>query len=250
METPYPKYFAKYYDKIYHSLRDGIDHEYFMNLIKECDGKVLEVGTGTGRFFSEALNAGSDIYGIDISPAMIDVLKTKIPADQHYRVSLQNLKNFKFDQKFKLIVAPFRTFMHLISVKDQFDALQNVWEHLEPGGSFVFDAFVPNLSILLNGIDKVKDFEQEVEPGLIVRRIVSSRSNLIDQITHVTFTFEFDDGKKVYTETWETDLRLFFRWELEHLMALSSFRIWNILGDFNGYPLQRDSKDFIVCCEK
>jgi SAM-dependent methyltransferase len=250
MKSLYPDYFAKYYDKIYHSLRDNVDHTYFMNLIKDCDGKVLEVGTGTGRFFSEALNAGSDIYGIDISPAMIDVLKTKIPADQQYRVSLQNLIDFKFDHKFNLIVAPFRTFMHLITVKEQFAALQNVWDYLEPGGSFVFDAFVPNLSILQNGIDKVKDFEQEVEPGLTVRRIASSKSNLIDQVTHVTFTFEFDNGKETKSETWETDLRFFFRWELDHLMALSSFRMWNILGDFNGNPLQSDSTDFIVCCEK
>jgi ubiquinone/menaquinone biosynthesis C-methylase UbiE len=44
----YPKNFARFYDTIYHHMRDGVDNEFFQNEIKRAGGKVLEIGVGTG----------------------------------------------------------------------------------------------------------------------------------------------------------------------------------------------------------
>jgi SAM-dependent methyltransferase len=249
MDHTYPDFFAKYYDKIYHQLRDSVDHEFYLKQISQTSGRVLEAGTGTGRFFSEALKTDADIYGIDISPAMIDVLKSKIPSEHHHRVSLQNIADFHFNFKFSLIIAPFRTFMHLVSIEEQMRALENIHAHLAKGGTFIFDLFVPSLDILLNGIKDQIDFEAEVEPDLIMRRIVNSKSDLIDQITYINFCFEFDDGKTCTKQEWNSCLRLFFRWELEHLLNQSPFKNWKIFGDFYGNPLSKDSKEFIVICK-
>ena len=46
----YPYYFARFYDLIYHKLRDGVDNQYFLDQIKQTNGKILEVGVGTGGF--------------------------------------------------------------------------------------------------------------------------------------------------------------------------------------------------------
>ncbi|MBN3036255.1 MAG: class I SAM-dependent methyltransferase [Bacteroidales bacterium] len=51
----------------------------------ESGGPVLETGTGTGRFFPDALGKGADIHGIDISPAMLDILKRRLPETEHHR---------------------------------------------------------------------------------------------------------------------------------------------------------------------
>lgn len=246
----YPEFFAKYYDRIYHGLRDDVDHRFYMEKILDCKGPVLEVGTGTGRFFNEALAKGADIYGIDVSPAMIEILREKLPEAEHSRVGLQSITDFRFNQKFKLIIAPFRVFMHLLTIEDQMQALRNVHEHLETGGTFLFDAFVPNLEILQHGISKMKDFEEEVEPGLILRRIVTSKSDLIAQVSHITFCFEFDNGKEITRKVWESDLRLFFRYELEHLMHQSPFSQTVIFGDMNGHGLNSNSREFVVEARK
>ncbi|MBA7575510.1 hypothetical protein ES708_17340 [subsurface metagenome] len=82
----YPDYFARFYDLIYHKLRDGVDNQYFLDQIKQTDGKILEVGVGTGRFFIDALTRDVDIYGFDISRSMVDVLKTKLSKTQQRRV--------------------------------------------------------------------------------------------------------------------------------------------------------------------
>ena len=50
MSYEYSENFARFYDVIYHHMRDGVDHAFFLNEISQIKGKVLEIGVGTGRF--------------------------------------------------------------------------------------------------------------------------------------------------------------------------------------------------------
>lgn len=250
METLYPNSFARFYDVIYHQQRDGVDNDFFQKKIKEAKGKVLEVGVGTGRMFAEALKNGADIYGIDISPEMLAVLKKKIPEDQHFRISLQNITDFRFNERFDLIIAPFRVMMHLESKEDQLRALNNVFDHLSDGGIFIFDAFIPDLKPLISGLKNVVDFDGEYEPGKKLRRIVSSKPDLLRQVINITFTLEWDEGGVRKTDVWNFPLRYYFRYELEHLVERSSFSKYRIAGDYNEKSLDEDSRDFIVSCCK
>ena len=63
MNALYPEFFARFYDLIYSSILSGKDTEYYLQKLREAHGPVLEVGTGTGRFFIEALNRGADMNG-------------------------------------------------------------------------------------------------------------------------------------------------------------------------------------------
>jgi SAM-dependent methyltransferase len=246
----YPNSFARFYDTIYHQVRDSTDHEFFLQEIRKTKGKVLEVGVGTGRMFSDALNLGADIYGLDISDSMIEVLKNKIPEDQHYRISLQNIVDFSFDFKFDLIIAPFRVIMHLLEKDEQIRALNNVYNHLNKNGQFIFDAFIPDLSQIINGLNNKLDFEGEYEPGKIIRRFASTTPSLIDQTITVNFHLEWQEDDGLKQDDWTLPMRFFFRFELEHLVERSSFENYRIIGDYNGNELNKESKDFIVICRK
>ena len=246
----YPVFFARFYDTIYDQVRDAKDHQYFMNRIFDTTGPILEIGVGTGRLFLDALNKGADIYGIDISPAMFEILKNKLPEKDHHRIEVQDICTFNLDQKFDLIIAPFRVFMHLLTVEDQFKALDRVFAHLNPDGSFIFDLFVPNLKMLHEGLDHVKDFEGEYSPGKKLTRYSSMQADLINQISHVTFKFVWDEDGLEKTEEWKTDLRFFFRYEIEHLIKQSKLKLVNIFGDFQKHELNKQSKEFIVVCKK
>lgn len=250
MADLYPEYFARFYDLIYHKVRDGVDNSFYLEKIKNTKGRILEVGTGTGRLLTEALKNGADVYGIDISPSMLDILKAKLTVDQFSRVSLQSIVDFKTDIRYDLIIAPFRVFMHLISKEDQLKALNNVYKYLTPGGKFIFDVFVPDLKPLINGLENVVDFEGEYEPGKRVKRMVSTKPDLINQIINITFRLEWNDDKSDYIQEWKTPLRFFFRYELEHLIERSQFKNFRISGDFMGNELNSDSKEFIIICRK
>jgi SAM-dependent methyltransferase len=250
MTHEYPKNYARFYDLIYHKQRDGVDNEYFQNEIKQTQGKILEIGVGTGRLFINALNQGADIYGLDISQSMIDVLYKKLNRDQYKRISLQNIIDFKFDFKFDLIIAPFRVIMHLLEKEEQIKAINNVYKHLNINGRFIFDAFVPDLNQLINGIDNQTDFEGEYESGKVIKRIVTTKPDLLNQIIHIKFRLEWDEDNKVKHEDWMVPLRFFFRYELEHLIERSKFEKYKILGDYQGNVLNNKSKEFIIICEK
>ena len=250
MTHEYPKNYARFYDLIYHQQRDGVDNEYYQNEIKQTKGKILEIGVGTGRLFINALNQGADIYGLDISQSMIDVLYKKLNRDQYKRISLKNIIDFSFDFKFDLIIAPFRVIMHLLEKDEQIRAINNVYKHLNTNGRFIFDVFVPDLTQLINGIDNYIDFEGEYDSGRKIKRIISTRPDLINQMIHIKFRLEWDEDNELKHEDWMIPLRFFFRYELEHLIERSNFNRYKILGDYQGNELNQKSKDFIIICRK
>ena len=244
----YPDFFARFYDVIYEEVRSEADHDYFMRQISNTEGPVLEVGVGTGRFFLEALNRGADIYGVDISPAMIDVLKAKLPSDKHGRIRLADVCTLNDGPVYQLIVAPFRVFMHFLTIDKQLEALRAMHGMLLPGGRLVFDLFVPNLKMIHEGLVNHLDFEGEHEPGKLLRRYSSMTADPVNQISRVTFRLEWEEGSKIQSRTWVTELRFFFRYELEHLLHRSAFNRFSVYGDFNESAPGPESREFIVEC--
>jgi SAM-dependent methyltransferase len=246
----YPEYIARFYDLIYVKLRNSVDHDFFMKKIKDSRGPVLEVGVGTGRFFTDALNRGIDIYGIDTSVEMLRVLKKKIKKSEYHRISRQDVVSMKLDRKFNLIIAPFRVFSHLLEIQDQLQALDRIYEHLDPGGEFIFDVFVPDLALLLNGVDNFTDFDGEHEPGKILKRIITAKSDLVNQVSHVKMKFIWDIETGKAEKEWDFKFRFYFRYELEHLIARSKLTLSKVFGDYKGNPLGEDSKEFVVVCKR
>lgn len=250
MKSEYPPAFARFYDQIYHFHRDDVDNKWFQEQISSVKGKILEVGCGTGRLLMEAHKNGADIYGIDISQPMIDILLSKMDKKNYNRISRQNILDFRFDFKFDLVIAPFRVMMHMLEKKDQLKALDNVYNNLNEGGRFIFDAFIPDLNYLVKGFNNHTDYEGEYEPGKKLRRIVSTTPDLITQTIDINFRIEWDESGRENVEQWSIPLRFFFRYELEHLVERSKFNKYKILGDYHGGGLNRESKEFVVICEK
>ncbi len=250
MDDLYSSAFARFYDLIYSKIRSDVDTRFFLNKIKEAKGPVLEVGVGTGRFFLEALKEGADIYGIDISPAMLDILKTRIDKKDHYRISRQDIRNFKTRFPLSLVIAPFRVLMHLVKPADQIKALNHIYDNLVDKGTFIFDLYIPNPGLLASGMDEVMDFEGEFEPGNVIRRFVTSHSDLVTQVNHLSMRFDWNEGEHTFSETWNSELRFFFRFELEYLLQQSKFKSYSIFGDYLESPLSTGSKEFVVVCRK
>lgn len=246
----YPDFVARFYDVIYKKVRSGVDTEYFMDKILSAGGKVLEIGVGTGRFFIDALAKGADIYGIDISENMINVLKNKLAPENHYRIITGDATHMKLDFKFNLIIAPFRVFSHILETDSQILFLNNVYNHLSDNGRFIFDLFVPSPKLMAEGIDNVTDFEGEYEPGKKVRRIVSSKTDIVNQLLYVTMKFIWDEDNKQIEKEWKFQMRIFFRHELEYLIKLSKLNLVNIYGDYRENPLNSESKEFIIFCTR
>jgi len=246
--SAYPDFVARFYDVVYRQVRDAADKPYYVNKLVSCSGPSLEVGIGTGRIFIEALDRGADVYGTDKSAEMLAVLRDKLDPRHHHRVHQSDLVDMELGKRFELIIAPFRVFSHIIDIDDQIKALNCVFEHLLPGGVFIFDLYVPNLKLLIDGLPPSTDFDGEYAPGKRLSRITFATSDLITQITSVTMKFDWEEEGQQHTYEWSFPMRFFFRYELEHLIAHSKLKLKAIYGDFAESPLDASSREFLIHC--
>ena len=249
MSEPYPEVVARFYDAVYAEVRDGTDNDFYLGRMAAAGGPVLEIGAGTGRLLREALRREVDAWGIDVSPAMVERCRAQLAPSQRDRVSVADAVTMRLGHCFALIVAPFRVLSHVAPVEDQLRLLDTVHEHLVPGGAFVFDLYVPNLKLLLEGLGERCDFDGEWTPGRRLRRLVSSDpADLARQTNHVRMTFVWDEEDGERRDTWEFDMRFYFRFEIEHLVARSKLRLAALHGDFAGGPLTAESRELVVVC--
>ena len=251
MAVDYPEFVARFYDTVYASLRDGVDNTYYLNKAVAADGPVLEIGVGTGRLFRAARAQGVDAWGIDVSPAMVARLHERLDVNERHRVAVGDGTRMELGRRFALALAPFRVLSHVGEVADQLRFLERVHAHLQPGGTFIFDLFVPSLPMLATGMPPTVDFDGEWKPGRYLRRTVEAHSDLITQVTHVRMGFDWqeDDGRELHDE-WTFEMRFFFRWEIEHLLARSPLERVAIHGDFEEGSLGPESREFVVVCRR
>ena len=79
--TPYDD--GALYDLFFERLDYGLD--FYLGLARSKGGPVLDVACGTGRVLLPMLEAGFDVDGVDLFPAMIERLREKAAARAHHR---------------------------------------------------------------------------------------------------------------------------------------------------------------------
>lgn len=133
---------AEFYDLIYY---DRYDLEFYLNEARNARGPVLEIGCGTGRIMLKMLQEGIDVTGIDLSQKMLDVLKSKAKSMGLYpKAFVGDMRTFKLDNEFNLIVIPYRSFLHLLNDGDRKIALLNFQKHLKKGGRLIIHTYNPS----------------------------------------------------------------------------------------------------------
>jgi len=121
---------AEFYNDIYAFRKQEVD--FYAAKAREQQGPILEVGCGTGRVTLSLLATGEEIYGIDASPAMLQILRQKLASRPELLPHFYegDMRHFDLGRKFQQMFVPFRTFLHLDTVDEQLAALRNFAKHL------------------------------------------------------------------------------------------------------------------------
>lgn len=106
-------------------------------------GPALELGIGTGRIALPLAARGIRVDGIDLSPAMVDQLRTRPGGDQ-LAVTIGDFADVPVTGTYRLIFVVFNTLFNLLSQADQLRCFENVAAHLTDDGSFVVEAYTPD----------------------------------------------------------------------------------------------------------
>jgi SAM-dependent methyltransferase len=136
----YVKY-AAVYDVLFADLLD--DEQFYSKAAAAClrpGEPLLELGTGTGRLAERLLEAGHALVGVDVSAAMLDKAQAKLAGyGDRYRGVHADVGAMSLGRTFSLAIVPYGTMAHFLTDEDRTRAFRAVFEHLEPGGTFVFD---------------------------------------------------------------------------------------------------------------
>jgi len=108
-------------------------------------GRALELGIGTGRLALPLQQSGVEVEGIDSSRAMVDRLHSK-PGGKEIPVVMGNFADVAVDGQYSLIYVLVNTFYALLTQDEQVLCFRNVAQHLSPEGSFVIEAFIPDVT--------------------------------------------------------------------------------------------------------
>jgi SAM-dependent methyltransferase len=117
-------------------------------LAKLASGRrVLEFAVGSGRVALPLTDRGVEVAGIELSQPMIDVMRAK-PGSDRISVVCGDMANTRVDGAFGLVYLVFNTITNLLTQDAQVACFENAAAHLEPGGCFVIETFVPALQRL------------------------------------------------------------------------------------------------------
>jgi SAM-dependent methyltransferase len=239
--------------------RSRPDVDFYVDEARFTEGKILEVGCGTGRVLIPVARLGKEITGVDSSPRMLEQCKLRLdrePQEVRERATLiqADMRELDLGTRFSLITIPFRPFQHLIAVSDQIAALQAIHRHLEPGGRLVFDVFNPNIKYLLEDRSEEREDTAEVElpDNRSFRRTVRVAAvHIVDQYSEAELIY-YVRGADGSTQRLVHGflMRWYWLYELEHLLARCNFRVRAVFGDFNRSPLTDESPEMIFIADR
>lgn len=112
--------------------------------------RTLELAIGTGRVALPLAEKGLDISGIEASTEMVDILHRK-PGGEDIPVAIGDMADVEIDGHFGFAFLIFNTLFNLISQDAQLRCFANVANHLDSGGAFLIEAFVPDVAQFRDG---------------------------------------------------------------------------------------------------
>ncbi len=241
---------SEFYD--YHA--DQNDRDFYLGYAKNTTGKILDLGCGTGRILIPIAKTGKKITGIDNSEHMLKICKDKIDKEfnsKEKNISLKNISlknislikadisNFEIKDIFSLAIIPFGPFNCLTSTSEQIGCLTCINKHLKSKGLLVFEIWYPNNYELFkseHGFHVVKNqpyFKmpdgRKVQWG-IYNTSVDYNKQLIYEDMY--YNVDYPDGKKEKL-VYSSKIRYSHRYEIEHLLSLTGFKINKLYSDFN-----------------
>lgn len=233
------------------------DVDWYVRKARESGGPVLELGAGTGRITLAVAGAGVTIHALDASEPMLDALKSKLQRAPEMRdrvhVVQADMRSFELPERFALIIAPFRAFLHNVTEADRLACLRNVRRHLQPGGRFAFNVFHPSLEVMarhagpLAGVWRWTETRALPSGGFVIRS-EANRYDTVRQVVHSQHRYDVHDEYGLLTRTWlhRLELAYLYHGDICRLLTEVGFTDVHIAGDFTGREFSHDTDELVV----
>lgn len=247
MSDPYLG-FVGFYDLWSAPMTEDVD--FYVRQSTAVPGPVVELGVGTGRVAIPVARAGQRVIGVDASPSMLAEGRRRAEAaGVAGRITFVegDMRSFVADPPVSLVTIPFRSFLHLLTADDQLGALASIRDSLAPGGRLVMNVFLPD-PVFMAQQDGRREFRGEFtdERGRRCELWSVPTYEKATQRIRIRAIVEAFEGERV-TDTTESalEIRMVYRYEMEHLLARAGFEVEALYGGFDDRPIDEDSDEMI-----
>jgi SAM-dependent methyltransferase len=202
--------------------------------------RVLELAVGTGRVAIPLAGRGVAVEGIEGSPAMVERMHAK-PGGESIPVVIGDMADVAVAGPFDLAYLVFNTLFNLPNQARQVDCFRNVARVLQPGGLFVIECFIQDLTEFDHG--------QRVATRGLTEDSVKMEFRLHDPVEQtVTYQRVTFDAKG----TTLRPLRLRYCWpsELDLMAQLAGMRLRGRYNDWDRSPFTAASAQHVSVYER
>lgn len=227
---------------------------FYLDQARNIQGAVLELGCGTGRITLPLAESGKQVWGLDLSLAMLRILEAKLQrydpsVKERIRLVHGSMANFDLGQKFELIIVPFFSFMVLTEEADRQSCLSCVRSHLEIGGTFIFDIDSTPLAPASEPREITRLQWVDPNSGSHLRYVTSLlNADLEKRITrqeHSVYETKLDGSLQVHKDAFmfshlQAD-------EIRQMLIAAHFEITQETGYFDGRPVSMGSHTIFIC---
>jgi SAM-dependent methyltransferase len=200
------------------------------------DGPVLELAIGTGRLALPLAARGLEVHGIDASERMVEKLRAK-PGGAAIPVTMGDFADVPVEGTYRLVFIAFNTLFALLTQDGQLRCFANVARHLTDDGTFVIEAFFPDLARF--------DRDQRTDATWVGRdRVIidASRHDAVEQRVdsqHVVIT---EEGTKLYP----VSIRYAFPSELDLMARLAGLELRERWGSWRRERFTAESRRHVT----
>ncbi|MFF3951209.1 class I SAM-dependent methyltransferase [Streptomyces sp. NPDC001902] len=197
-------------------------------------GRALEFAIGTGRVAVPLARRGVPVSGIELSQPMIDRLRTKAD-DASIPVVTGDMTAARAPGTFRLVYLVYNTISNLLTQAAQVACFRNAARHLEPGGCFVIELWVPELRKLPPGQQAVVFHSESGYIGLDTYDVLGQQV--------VSHHFRFTDGEP--TRLFRSPHRYIWPSELDLMAQLGGFTLESRHADWQGAEFTAESRSHV-----
>ncbi len=203
------------------------------------DGPALELAIGTGRIARPLAATGLRVDGIDISQAMVDVLRTQ-PGGDAIAVTMGNFADVPVTGTYRLIYIVYNTIHNLLTQDDQVRCFQNVAKHLADDGVFVVEAG-PHSALYLTDNQYVHAQSVEVKQVWLDVARYDPVTQLLEE-SHVSLT---DKGVRLFPIV----TRHIWPAEMDLMARIAGLRLRERFGDWDRSLYTAHSRNIVSVYE-
>jgi len=245
---------AYYYDLTHADLTEDI--AWVLGLAAEANGRILELGCGSGRLLLPLAQAGFSVTGVDNSPAMLVRAAERLAAAGkavQERVSLveQDAAHLTLpgNARFALALIPYNTAMHF-DTEQLVAVLRQVRGVMAENGRLAIDVINPAYIIQTPdeptlALDRVLEDTEREETVL---QLSSNRLDSDTQTLHITWVYDASPigGGAVRRTVAQASYHYRFPHQWELLLREGGWQLEAIAGGYEEEPFTEDSERLLL----